>query len=35
MLRRNPPVFAAVPDPVGTMRGPDGRLYIRKVWTED
>ncbi|MFO1457226.1 MAG: HD domain-containing protein [Steroidobacteraceae bacterium] len=34
MLRRNPPVFAAVPDPVGTMRGLMAG-YIRKVWTED
>jgi hypothetical protein len=34
MLRRNPPVFAAVPDPVGNMRGLMAG-YIRKVWTED
>ncbi len=34
MLRRNPPVFAAVPDPVGNMRGLMAG-YIRKAWTEE
>lgn len=34
MLRRAPPVFAAVPDPVGNVRGLMAG-YIRKVWTED
>lgn len=34
MLRRNPPVFAAIPDPVGTMRGLMAG-YIRKAWTAE
>jgi hypothetical protein len=34
MLRRNPPVFTAVSDPVANMRGLMAG-YIRKVWTED
>lgn len=34
MLRRAPPVFAAVPDPVGNVRNLMAG-YIRKVWTED
>jgi hypothetical protein len=34
MLRRTPPVFAAVPDPVGSVRSLMAG-YIRKVWTED
>lgn len=34
MLRRNPPVFAAVPDAVGNMRSLIAG-YIRKAWTED
>lgn len=33
MLRRNPPVFAAIHDPIGTMRGLMAG-YIRKVWAE-
>ena len=32
MLRRNPPVFAAVPDAVGNMRGLMAG-YIRMAWT--
>jgi hypothetical protein len=34
MLRRAPPVFTAVPDPVGSVRSLMAG-YIRKVWTED
>jgi hypothetical protein len=34
MLRRNPPLFAAVPDAVGTMRTLMAG-YIRKAWTEE
>jgi hypothetical protein len=34
MLRRAPPVFTAVPDPVGNVRSLMAG-YIRKVWTED
>lgn len=33
MLRRSPPVFAAVPDPVGSVRSLMAG-YIRKVWTD-
>lgn len=31
MLRRSPPVFAAIPDPVGNMRGLMAG-YMRKMW---
>lgn len=34
MLRRSPPVFAAVPDPVGSVRSLMAG-YIRRIWTED
>jgi hypothetical protein len=34
MLRRNPPLFAAVPDAVGTMRTLMAG-YIRKAWTQE
>jgi hypothetical protein len=33
MLRRNPPVFAAGEDPMGTMRGL-AMGYIRRAWTQ-
>jgi hypothetical protein len=33
MLRRNPPVFAAVPDPIGNMRTLMAG-YIRRAWTD-
>ncbi len=32
MLRRSPPIFAAVPDPVGSVRSLMAG-YIRRVWT--
>jgi hypothetical protein len=31
MLRRNPPVFTAVPDPVGSVRGLTAG-YVRRAW---
>ncbi len=34
MLRRAPPVFAAVPDPVGSVRSLMAG-YIRKAWSDD
>ncbi|MFO1426613.1 MAG: hypothetical protein U1F11_06490 [Steroidobacteraceae bacterium] len=34
MLRRNPPVFAAVPDPVGNMRTLMAG-YIKRAWTDE
>src|SRR5690606_3597172 len=33
MLRRNPPVFAAGEEPMGTMRGL-AMGYIRRAWTQ-
>lgn len=33
MLRRNPPVFAAIPDPMGEMRGLM-LGYIKKAWSD-
>jgi hypothetical protein len=33
MLRRNPPVFTAVPDPIGNMRALMAG-YIRRAWTD-
>jgi hypothetical protein len=32
LLRRNPPIFAALPDPMTTMRGLM-LGYIKKAWT--
>ena len=32
LLRRNPPVFAAIPDPMANMRGLM-LGYIKKVWS--
>jgi hypothetical protein len=33
LLRRNPPVFAAIPDPIGNMRALMAG-YIRRAWTD-
>jgi hypothetical protein len=34
LLRRNPPVFSALADPMATVRGLMVG-YIRKAWSED
>ena len=34
LLRRNPPVFTAIPDPVGNMRTLMAG-YIRRAWTDE